>query len=137
MNILEIRMLRIIFTSYSKNGIVEGIQSVLHIIFTFKKKLCRSLLGYGHCMVSGVVPKRRVFLSSTDALLLLRQKYQNTQVTDIGPKDSNFPQNAWGLLDSTAHDHIFSVIPGNSDHIFSVIPGNSDAIRTRNVKKQG
>ena len=49
--------------------------------------------------------------------LLLRQKYQNTQVTDIGPKDSNFPQNAWRLLDGTAHDHIFGVIPGNSDHI--------------------
>ena len=24
-----------------------------------------------------------------------------SEVTDIGPKDSNFPQNAWGLLDST------------------------------------
>ena len=44
-------------------------------------------------------------------ICLLCQKYQNTQVTDIGPKDSNFPQNAWGLLDSTAQDHIFSVIP--------------------------
>ena len=47
--------------------------------------------------------------------LKLHQKYQNTQVTDIGPKDSNFPQNAWGLLDGTAWNHIFGVIPGNSD----------------------
>ena len=59
-----------------------------------------------------------------------------TQVTDIGPKDSNFPQNAWGLLDSTAHNHIFSVKPGNSDHIFSVIPGNSDAIKVEQFSCQ-
>ena len=41
MNILEIRKLRIIFTSYSKNGIVEGIPSVkcpLHY-FHFKKNV--------------------------------------------------------------------------------------------------
>ena len=67
---------------------------------------------------------------------MLCQKYQITQVTDIGPKDSNFPQNAWGLLDSTAQDHIFSVIPGNSDHIFSVIPGNSDAIKVEQFSCQ-
>ena len=56
----------------------------------------------------------------------MRQNYhiEISQVTDYGPKDSNFPQNAWGLLDGTVHDHIFGVIPGNSD-----------AIRTWNVKK--
>ena len=56
----------------------------------------------------------------------MRQNYhiEISPVTDYGPKDSNFPQNAWGLLDGTAHDHIFGVIPGNSD-----------AIMTQNVKK--
>ena len=60
--------------------------------------------------------------------MLLVYFCQKSEVTDIGPKDSNFPQNVWGLLDSTVQDHIFSVIPGNSDHIFSIIPGNSDHI---------
>ena len=51
-------------------------------------------------------------------------------------KRLKFPPKCVGTFGQlTAHDHIFSVKPGNSEHIFSVIPGNSDA--TRNVKKQG
>ena len=60
------------------------------------------------------------------APVLLVYFCQKSEVTNIGPKDSNFPQNAWGLLDGRAHDHIFGVKPGNSD-----------AIRTPNIKKQG
>ena len=74
--------------------------------------------------------------SSQQLLLVRNTRLLRSDVTDIGPKDSNFPQNAWGLLDSTAQDHIFSVIPGNSDHIFSVIPGNSDAIKVEQFSCQ-
>ena len=56
---------------------------------------------------------------------------QKPEVTDIGPKDSNFPQNAWGLLDSTVWKSHFRCYTWElwSHHI----PGNSDAITTQNV----
>ena len=99
-------------------------------------RMCLSLVTSGtfllvqNICLTNQRPWRALERSLRFAPVLLVYFCQKSEVTDIGPKDSNFPQNAWGLLDSTVHDHIFGVIPGNSDHIFSVIPGNSDAIRT-------
>ena len=57
----------------------------------------------------------RQLLCETSAAVVASELPHYSEVTDIGPKDSNFPQNAWGLLKGTAQDHFFGVKPGNSD----------------------
>ena len=100
-------------------------------------RMCLSLVTSGtfslaqNIFLTNQRPWRALKRSLRFAPVLLVYFCQKSEVTDIGPKDSNFPQNAWGLLDSTAWKSHFRCYTWELWSHY--IPGNSDALRTQNV----